>query len=345
MALVGLLDRHRRRRIRVSGTSRFTFGYIYLLGGVPFVEVMIGLFAVGEVLYQIREGAAAPIRAGFRELMISREDLTPVPRADPPRQLPRLPVRHPAGRRLDAGLVHGLRHREAGQQERGTEFGTGAIEGVAAPEAANNAAANANFVPTLTLGIPGGATTAVLLGAFMINGIQPGPLLFDEQPTLVWGLLASFFIGNVMLLVLNLPLAPVFAQILRVPYGYMYPMILLTSLVGAYSVSNGMYSVWVVLIFGVIGYFMKRLDLPMAPLVLGLVLGPLFEKALVQTSAIGDGNVFIVFTRPLALAVMAIAILQLAAPSIMARLLRRRATNRSRRSDTADRTSEGSRRG
>jgi putative tricarboxylic transport membrane protein len=211
---------------------------------------------------------------------------------------------------------------------------------VAAPESANNAAANANFVPTLTLGIPGGATTAVLLGAFMINGIQPGPLLFDEQPTLVWGLLASFFIGNVILLVLNLPLAPVFAQILRIPYGFMYPMILLTSLVGAYSISNGMYSVWIVLIFGVIGYFMKRLDLPMAPLVLGLVLGPLFEKALVQTSAIGDGNVFIVFTRPLALVVMAIALIQLAAPSIMSRLLRRRSASRSRRLDAADSTSE-----
>ncbi|HYF46476.1 MAG TPA: tripartite tricarboxylate transporter permease, partial [Acidimicrobiales bacterium] len=140
-------------------------------------------------------------------------------------------------------------------------------------------------------------------------------------------------------------LAPVFAQLLRVPYGYMYPMILLTSLVGAYSISNGMYSVWVVLVFGVIGYFMKRLDLPMAPLVLGLVLGPLFEKALVQTSAIGDGNLLIVFTRPLALVVLAIAVLQLAAPSIMARLLRRRATTRSRRSDPADSTPEGSTRG
>jgi putative tricarboxylic transport membrane protein len=125
----------------------------------------------------------------------------------------------------------------------------------------------------------------------------------------------------------------------------MYPMILLTSLVGAYSISNSMYSVWVVLIFGIIGYVMKRLDLPMAPLVLGVVLGPLFEKALVQTSAIGDGNLLIVFTRPLALVVMAIAILQIAAPGIIAKLLRRRTTTRSRRSDSADSTPEGSRRG
>ncbi len=327
-----------------SGTSRFTFGSIYLLGGIPFVEVMIGLFAVGEVLYQIRQGAAAPIQAGFRELMISREDLRrsrgPILRGSFLGFL--FGILPGAGSTLASFMAYGIEKRVS---KRGKEFGTGAIEGVAAPEAANNAAANANFVPTLTLGIPGGATTAVLLGAFMIYGIQPGPLLFEEQPVLVWGLLASFFIGNVILLVLNLPLAPVFAQLLRVPYGYMYPIILLTSLVGAYSITNGMYSVWVVLVFGIIGYFMKRLDLPMAPLVLGLVLGPLFEKALVQTSAIGDGDLLIVFTRPLALVVMAIAILQLAAPSIMARLLRRRATTRSRRPESADSTPEGSTRG
>ena len=343
MALVGLLI----ATVGVdpgSGTSRFTFGSIYLLSGIPFVEVMIGLFAVGEVLYQIRQGAAAPIRAGFRELMLSREDLRrsggPIVRGSFLGFL--FGILPGAGSTLASFMAYGIEKRVS---KRGEQFGTGAIEGVAAPEAANNAAANANFVPTLTLGIPGGATTAVLLGAFMIYGIQPGPLLFDEQPTLVWGLLASFFIGNVILLVLNLPLAPVFAQLLRVPYGYMYPMILLTSLVGAYSITNGMYSVWVVLVCGIIGYFMKRLDLPMAPLVLGLVLGPLFEKALVQTSAIGDGNLLIVFARPLALVVMAIAILQLAAPSIMARLLRRRATTRSRRSDSADSTPEGSTRG
>jgi putative tricarboxylic transport membrane protein len=284
---------------------------------------MIGLFAVGEVLNQIREGAAAPIRAGFKELMIKKSDLKrsggPIIRGSLLGFL--FGILPGAGSTLASFMAYGIERRV---NKRGREFGTGAIEGVAAPEAANNAAANANFVPTLTLGIPGGATTAVLLGAFMIYGIDPGPLLFEEQPALVWGLLASFFIGNVILLVLNLPLAPVFAQMLRVPYGYMYPLILLTSLVGAYSIGNSMYSVWVVVVFGIIGYFMKRLDLPMAPLVLGLVLGPLFEKALVQTSAIGDGNVGIVFTRPLALVVLVIAALQVFAPSLLAHLLRRR---------------------
>jgi putative tricarboxylic transport membrane protein len=197
---------------------------------------------------------------------------------------------------------------------------------VAGPESANNAAANANFVPTLALGIPGGATTAVLLGAFTVYGIQPGPLLFDNQPELVWGLLASFFIGNVMLLVLNLPLAPLFAQMLRIPYGYMYPLILVTSFVGAYSIDNNMFSVWLVLVFGVVGYAMKLFGLPMAPLVLGLVIGSLLEKTLVQTSAMGDGSLLIVLQRPIAVAILALAVLLGAGPMILSRLRRRART-------------------
>jgi len=302
-----------------SGVARFTFGSVDLLSGIPFVEVMIGLFAVGEVLHQIREGAAAPIRARFRDLMISRSDLSrsvaPILRGSLLGFL--FGCLPGAGSTLASFMAYGIEKRVS---RRKSEFGSGAIEGVAAPESANNAAANANFVPTLTLGVPGGATTAVLLGAFTIYGIQPGPLLFDQQPALVWGLLASFFIGNLILLVLNLPLAPVFAQLLRVPYGYMYPLILLTSVVGAYSISNNLFSVWVVFLFGLVGYAMKRLNFPMAPLVLGLVLGPLFEKALVQTSAIGDGNLLILFTRPLCLSVLVVAALLLLGPSVIATL-------------------------
>ena len=322
MALVGLLI----ACVGVdtgSGTSRFTFDSIYLLSGIPFVEVMIGLFAVGEVLNQIHEGAAKPIRASFRELMIKKSDIMQSRGAILRGSFVGFGfgVLPGAGSTLASFMAYGIERNVSKNKD---QFGKGAIEGVAAPESANNAAANANFVPTLTLGIPGGATTAVLLGAFLINGIQPGPLLFDEQPELVWGLIASFFIGNLILLALNLPLAPVFAQILRVPYGYMYPLILLTSFIGAYSIQNSMFSVWVVMVFGVIGYFMKRLDLPMAPLVLGLVLGPLFEKALVQTSALGDGSFGILLDRPIALVVLGLALFQVAAPTIFARLFRRR---------------------
>jgi putative tricarboxylic transport membrane protein len=306
-----------------SGVARFTFGSVDLLSGIPFVEVMIGLFAVGEVLHQIREGAAAPIRARFRELLISREDLArsgaPILRGSLLGFL--FGCLPGAGSTLASFMAYGVEKRVS---RRKAEFGSGAIEGVAAPESANNAAANANFVPTLTLGVPGGATTAVLLGAFTIYGIQPGPLLFDQQPELVWGLLASFFIGNLILLVLNLPLAPVFAQLLRVPYGYLYPLILFTSVLGAYSISNNLFSVWVVVLFGLVGYAMKRLNFPMAPLVLGLVLGPLFEKALVQTSAIGDGNLLVVLDRPLSLGVLALAVLLLGGPAVVARVRRAR---------------------
>ena len=322
MALVGLLI----ACVGVdtgSGTPRYTFDSIYLLSGIPFVEVMIGLFAVGEVLNQIHQGAAKPIRAGFKELMITKADIMRSRGAILRGSFLGFAfgVLPGAGSTLASFMAYGI---EKNVSKNKAEFGKGAIEGVAAPEAANNAAANANFVPTLTLGIPGGATTAVLLGAFLMNGIRPGPLLFDEQPELVWGLIASFFIGNVILLLLNLPLAPVFAQILRVPYGYMFPLILLTSFVGAYSVTNSMFSVWVVLVFGIIGYFMKRLDLPMAPLVLGLVLGPLFEKALVQTSAMGDGSLAIIFDRPIVMVVLGLAVLQVAAPTVFSRLLRGR---------------------
>jgi putative tricarboxylic transport membrane protein len=306
-----------------SGQARFTFDNVNLFSGVPFVEVTIGLFALGEVLYQIRVGAAAPIRARFRDMVISRHDLR-----DSAPAIARgsaigfgLGILPGAGSTLASFMAYGVERRISKNRNN---FGKGAIEGVASPESANNAAANANFVPTLALGIPGGATTAVLLGAFTIYGLQPGPLLFDTQPDLVWGLLVSFFIGNVLLLVLNLPLAPVFAQMLRIPYGYMYPLIIVTAMVGAYSVSNNMFSVWIVLIFGVIGYGMKELGLPMAPLVLGLVLGPLFEKALVQTSAIGEGNLGVVFTHPIALAVLVVAAAAVVIPVLRRR--RRRST-------------------
>lgn len=295
--------------------ARFTFGNINLLSGVPFVEVMIGIFALGEVLHQIRQGAAEPIKARFRDLVITRQELKhsagPILRGSGIGFL--LGILPGAGSTLASFMAYGIERKVS---KNGSKFGTGQIEGVAAPESANNAAANANFIPTLSLGIPGGATTAVLLGAFTMYGIQPGPLLFEKQPELVWGLLVSFFIGNVILLILNLPLAPVFAQMLRVPYGYLYPLILLTSFIGAYSISNNTFSVWLVLFFGLLGYILKEYDFPLAPFVLGVVLGPLFEKAMAQTSAIGQGNLLIVFDRPISLTIMIMTAAMIAVPFI-----------------------------
>ncbi|MGP4016077.1 tripartite tricarboxylate transporter permease [Saccharopolyspora sp. 5N708] len=319
-----------------TGEARYTFGNINLLSGIPYIEVVIGLFAVGEVLYQIRVGAATPIRARFRDLVIRRRDIR-----DSAGAIGRgsvigflLGTLPGAGSTLASFLAYGLEKRLS---RNAAQFGHGAIQGVAAPESANNAAANANFIPTLTLGIPGGATTAVLLGALTIYGVQPGPLLFAEQPELVWGLLVSFFIGNVILLVLNLPLAPVFAQLLRIPYAYLYPLILFTSFVGAYAIDNNFFSVWLVLIFGIIGYGMKRFDLPMAPLVVGVVIGALFEKALVQSSALLDGNLWLVLTKPIAVVILALALVLLAGPVLTRRVRAlRKATPEASRTEEKD---------
>lgn len=305
-------------------TARFTFDSINLLGGLDFVAVLIGIFAIGEVLHQISSGGAAPIRARFRDLLVSREDLR---RAGPPTLRGAvlgfvLGVLPGAGATLATFMSYGLEKQVSKHRD---EIGKGAVEGVAAPEAANNAAANASFIPTLALGIPGSGTTAVLLGAFVVFGLQPGPLLFEQQPALVWGLLVSFFFGNLLLLVLNLPLAPVFAQALRVPYSFLYPFVLAISLIGAFAIGNNTFTLWVAFVAGVLGYFMKRFDFPAAPLVLGLVLGPLLERSLVQTSEIGRGNLFVVFERPLSATFMVIALLALLAPIVPAVLRRRRA--------------------
>jgi putative tricarboxylic transport membrane protein len=299
-----------------TGVARFTFGVVQLYGGIGFVAVIIGLFAVAEVMGEVSRGGSAPIRTRLRDMLVTRADLHQV-RWSIPRGglvgflIGTLPG---AGATLASFLAYELERRVSKKPER---FGTGALEGVAAPEAANNAAANAAFVPTLTLGIPGSETTAVLLGAFLIFGLQPGPLLFTQQPALTWGLMASFYIGNVFLLILNVPLAPIFASVLRLPYAYLYPLILFLALIGAYSVENQLWSVWLALIFGVVGYFMKKYDYPAPPVILGLILGPLMEKNLVQTSDIGHGDLTIFFHRPIALLLFGITALLLLGPPVV----------------------------
>ncbi|WP_394214930.1 tripartite tricarboxylate transporter permease [Brachybacterium vulturis] len=304
-------------------TARFSFGSTNLLGGLEFVAVMIGIFALGEVLHQIHRGGEKPIRAGFRDLMLKKDEakriLAPALRGTFLGTA--LGVLPGAGATLASFMSYGLEGRVGKHRKN---LGTGTVEGVAAPEASNNAAANASFIPTLALGIPGSGTTAILLGAFVIFGLQPGPMLFEQQPDLVWGLLVSFFFGNLMLLLLNLPLAPVFAQVLRIPYSYLYPIILVLSLVGAYAVGNNFFAVWVVFFAGVLGYFMKRYDFPAAPLVLGLVLGPMLERTLVQTSSMGHGNLLIVFERPLSAFFMVFAILAFIVPPLVTSIKGRR---------------------
>jgi putative tricarboxylic transport membrane protein len=203
---------------------------------------------------------------------------------------------------------------EKAVSRRPQEFGKGAVEGVAAPEGANNSETGGALVPLLTLGIPGSGTTAVLLAALVLWGFKPGPLFISENPSLFWGLVASMYIGNVMLLVLNLPLVPLFAQVLRTPDYVLYPLIIGISIVGVYSASGNLFDVSLVVAFGVLGYLMRRLDYPAAPLILGLVLGGGMERALRQSLMMSQGDLAILVTRPICAAMLALAVLILLVP-------------------------------
>jgi putative tricarboxylic transport membrane protein len=299
-----------------TGETRFAFGNIQLYGGIGFLEVTIGLFAIAELVTQLKTGTPDPIRARYREMLLTWNDW----------RRSRMSILRGGllgfvvgtipgvGATLASFLAYDLERRVSRRKE---DFGKGAIEGLAAPEAANNAASNAAFVPLLTLGIPSSATAAVLLGAFLLFGIQPGPLLIEEQPDVVWGLLASFYIGNIILLIMNLPLAPLFASMLRMRYEMMYPLILLLSFLGAFAVENRLWGVWLALAFGVIGYFMKRYDYPAPPVILGLIIGGIMEEALVQTSSISGGDFTIFLNRPIALGMFAFAVAIILGPFIM----------------------------
>ncbi|WP_418607626.1 tripartite tricarboxylate transporter permease [Georgenia sp. SUBG003] len=302
--------------------SRFTFGSVNLLGGIDFVVVMIGVFAIGEVVSQIGTGGVEPIRTRMRDMVIRFKDIrasfSAILRGSGIGfALGTLPG---AGSTLAALVGYGVEKQVSPNRK---EFGKGAVQGVAAAESANNAAANANFIPTLALGVPGGTTTAVLLGAFVMYGVQPGPLLFENQPSLVWGLLTSFFIGNVILLVLNLPLAPVFAQVLRMRYAFLYPAIIFFSMMGAFAVQNNLFALPVLLVAGAAGFFMKKFDYPTAPLILGLVLGPMVEKALVQTSSYANGDLTVIFTEPLSLGILVLTALIMLVPAAAKRIASR----------------------
>ena len=299
-----------------TGETRFAFGNIQLYGGIGFLEVTIGLFAIAELVTQLKTGTPEPIRARYREMLLTwndwRRSRMSILRGG---LLGFLVGTIPGvGATLASFLAYDLERRVSPRRE---EFGKGAIEGLAAPEAANNASSNAAFVPLLTLGIPSSATAAVLLGAFLLFGIQPGPLLIEEQPDVVWGLLASFYIGNIILLIMNLPLAPLFASMLRMRYEMMYPLILLLSFLGAFAVENRLWGVWLALAFGVIGYFMKRYDYPAPPVILGLIIGGIMEEALVQTSSISGGDFTIFLSRPIALGMFAFAVAIILGPFIM----------------------------
>ena len=299
-----------------TGESRFTFGQAKLLGGVDFIAATVGIFAIAEVLVNLESRGGAQLftlAKGLRNLLPTLQDIKDCRFAFLNGSLigffvGALPG---AGATVASFLSYGLEKAVSRHPEK---FGTGVIEGVAAPEGANNADAGGALVPLLTLGIPGGNTTAILLGGLILWGYKPGPLLIQEHPELFWGLVASMYIGNVLLLVLNLPLVPLFAQILRLPYYVLYPLILGISFVGVYSVNNSLFDVWIMGFFGLLGYLMRKLKFPAAALILGMVLGDSLERALRQSLMMSQGDISILVTRPISGVLLFVAVLVLCLP-------------------------------
>ena len=291
----------------LSGQARFTFGVPYLLDGIDPVIVAIGLFAIGETLWVVSRGPEQddllPVRGS---LWMTREEwsrswrpwLRGTAIGFPMGALPA------GGAELPTLMSYAIEKRLSARPE---EFGHGAIEGVAGPEAANNASAAGTLVPLLTLGLPTSATAAVMLAAFQQFGLQPGPLLFAHEPALVWGLIASLYLGNVMLLVLNLPLVGLWVKLLAIPRAWLYGGILVVASLGAFSVHRSPGDLALVATIGVIGFALRLVGAPVAPVMIGLILGPNAEQHLRRALSISQGDWSVFFTRPLSLTLLALA--------------------------------------
>jgi putative tricarboxylic transport membrane protein len=308
----------------MTGTPRFTFGVPSLLDGLEFLPVTIGLFAVAEVLTTATRSLAHDVYAApIRGLLPTRADWWAcrwtLPRASLIGFV--VGVLPGAGATLASIIAYLVEKRVSRHPER---FGTGVIEGVAAPETANNAASGGALVPLLTLGVPGSGTTAVMLGALMLWGLRPGPLLFEKNPELVWGLIASMYIGNVLLLILNLPLIGLWVRLLAVPTRVLLPLILLFCFTGTYAVSGNPFDLWIMVVFGVIGFVLQRYGYPVAPIVLGLILGPMLETHFRRALIVSRGDYAIFFHRPIAAALLTVAAIYLLAPVVIWLWRRRR---------------------
>ncbi len=296
----------------ISGRPRFSIGSTSLFGGFDFVPVTMGLFGVAEILSSCAERLKTweVLRVRFRDLYPNREEIrrsiAPMFRGGLIGFLVGL-IPGPAAV-MSSFVSYALERRVSRHPE---EFGHGAIEGVAGPESANNAATAGGLVPLLALGLPFAPPTAVLLSGLMIHGVVPGPLLMQQHPDLFWGVIASMYIGNVILLILNLPLVGVFARITRVRPAILLPIVLVLCVIGAYAVNNSVFDVWVMLAFGVMGFLMRRYNFEAAPVVLGLVLGRMLENSLRQSLVILEGNLWSFWSRPLSAILMILAILVL----------------------------------
>ncbi|MEV4547562.1 tripartite tricarboxylate transporter permease [Nonomuraea wenchangensis] len=312
-----------------TGQARLTLGVPQLLDGVDVVIVAVGLFALGEALYvasRLRHSppSVVPVGRAWMGRADWRRSWGPWLRGTalgfPFGALPG------GGAEIPTFLSYAAERRLARGVAR-EEYGKGAIEGVAGPEAANNASAAGTLVPLLTLGLPTSATAAIMLAAFQQYGLQPGPQLFDHNPALVWAMIASLFIGNAMLLVLNLPLAPLWARVLRVPRPYLYAGIVLFAALGVYALNGTVVDLFVLYLLGLLGYAMRRFGLPVAPAVIGMILGPMAEIQLRRALAIGAGDVSVLVRSPVAAVLLALSALALLTPLARRLAARRRAAS------------------
>lgn len=302
-----------------SGTQRFNFGLLQLSDGIGFVVVAMGVFGLGEIIANLdNESSRSVMMKSVSGLMPTREDLrrivAPVLRGTALGSV--LGILPGGGAMLASFAAYSLEKKVSSTPER---FGRGAIEGVAGPESANNAGAQTSFIPMLTLGIPSNPVMALMIGALIIQGIQPGPAVMTEQPTLFWGLIVSMWIGNLILIVLNLPLIGLWVRMISVPYHYLYPAILVFCAIGVYSLNNTTFDVYLMAIFGLLGYLLRKLDCEPAPMLLGFILGPMMEEHLRRAMLIAKGDATVFLMRPISAAMLIFAaglLVTVLAPSV-----------------------------
>ena len=290
-----------------SGVPRFTFGQAELFEGLNFVSLAVGLFGVAEILRNVERGVERDVMVKkVDKLWLTREDFRRI----------RMPVLRGTGLGAALGVLPGAGHVlasfvsysvEKRVSKRPEEFGKGALEGVAGPESANNAAAQTAFIPLLTLGLPANSIMALLIGALIIQGITPGPGVITDEPELFWGLIVSFWIGNLFLVILNLPLIGLWVKMLKIPYRWLFPAIIAFATIGTYSIGLNNYFVYAIAFFGILGYVLIKLGCEPAPLLLGFILGPLLEEFLRRSLIISRGDPMVFLTRPLSAVLLALA--------------------------------------
>jgi TctA family transporter len=296
-----------------TGTQRFTLGFGELVEGIGFVVIAMGMFGLGEIMRNLEDEHERQVMVRrVTGLMPTQDDLkrivAPILRGTALGSA--LGILPGGGAMLASFAAYSLEKKVT---KSAVPFGKGAIEGVAAPESANNAGAQTSFIPMLTLGIPSNPVMALMIGALMIQGIQPGPAVVTEQPQLFWGIIVSMWIGNLFLVILNLPMVWLWVRLLTVPYHYLYPAILVFSAIGVFSIRNSEFDVYVMALFGVAGYVLAKLECEPAPLLLGFILGPMMEENLRRALLLSRGDAMVFFTRPISLAMLVLAVLALIA--------------------------------